>query len=215
MGKLTQTFEQIQASISNIFYKEAGNGIKIDPNDPDFPWVDLIGLVIPNSETPSLSPSVEVFRTGVKGFAYGVNEELICHYHIPHDWLLGTDGKLHLHWGHNGTSSSGNLVVTATCCYGDRDGNFGAPVTATFTINTASAAQYEHVVSEIDLLVETPTANQLDKSLIEVDGLLLVTFKVTGMPTIAGGGDLFIFTADLHYQSTGIGTKNNAAPFRG
>lgn len=45
-----------------------------------------------------------------------------------------------------------------------------------------------------------------------VDGLLLGYSKLVTLPTIPGG-NLFIHTVDIHYQSTGRATKNKSPNF--
>ena len=216
MGQVDKTTQEVQNNLDWIIPKTEGFGLRVDETTPTFPWADLIGKVIPSDETNPVSPSIEEFQTGVKAFAYNANDELICTYHIPHDWLMDSDALLHIHWGHNGTAVSGTLTISAVATYGDRDGVYGAPVTtASLThnlVDIATTPQYSHIVTEVPLFTETPTANELDRSLVNVDGNIQVTFKVTGVPTITGG-NLFIFTGDIHYQTTGIGTKNNAAPF--
>ena len=218
MGQLTQTTAEVQSNIDWHISKQSGEGIKVDTETPTFPWVDLIGKIIPSGESNPVSPSLEEFFVGgPKAYAYNDNDELNCTYHIPHDWLEGTDGLIHLHWGHNGTAVSGSITVDFTATYGDRDGVFGTPVSGTIThdmVDIATTPQYSHIVTEVPLFTETPTANEIDRSLVEVDGVLQVTFKVNGTPSITSG-DFFIFTGDIHYQSTGIGTKNNASPFYG
>lgn len=220
MGQVTQTSEEIQNRLDGVWPKTEGTGFKVDDDAPTFPWVDLIGKVIPSGESNPVSPSIEEFRTGVKAFAYNSNDELICTYHVPHDWLMDSDALIHVHWGHHGTAVSGAFTVTATAIYGDRDGTFSTPVTlAPITHNMddiATTPQYSHVVTEVNLCTETPTGNEFDRADINVDGVFQITFKVTALPTITGGVEVnipFIFTADIHHQSTGLGTKNNAAPF--
>ncbi|MCK4635847.1 MAG: hypothetical protein KAT32_03210 [Candidatus Moranbacteria bacterium] len=51
---------------------------------------------------------------------------------------------------------------------------------------------------------------------MEPDGLLMVSLKTTTIPTITGSATSnlpYIFTVDIHYQSTGIGTKNKVPDF--
>ena len=47
---------------------------------------------------------------------------------------------------------------------------------------------------------------------INPDTLIKVRIPVTTVPTVTGG-DFFLDFTDIHYQSTGIGTKNKDAPF--
>ena len=222
MGQLDLTTAQVQQRLDREYSKAAGTGLKVDEANPDFPWVDLIGTILPNTENHASAPKLKNFREGIKAYKYDVGKELACIFHIPHDWTLNRDAKLHVHWGHNGTSISGNVEFDGKASYADRDGVFVEPVnisTITFnTVNIATTPQYNHFVTEVDLFTETPTANQINRSLVQVDGVVPVTVSITTHPTIEGytsGNDigLFIFCIDLHYQTTGQGTKNNAAPF--
>jgi hypothetical protein len=105
-----------------------------------------------------------------------------------------------------------------TYAKGHNQANFSTEINPTITVSTpdiATIPRYRHRVDEIQLSAASPSASQLNSSLIEVDGLLLVHFDVTTIPTITGGSpnEPTILTIDLHYQSTGIGTKQKAPPF--
>ena len=217
MANLTQTTAEIQSNLDWHISKAEGAGIKVDPAAPTFGWQDLESVFLPDTANPTTSPSMEVFRTGVKGYAFDASDEVVCNFHVPHDWVPNHDALCHIHWAHNGTNvAAGNLTVSAIGVYGDRGGNFGAPITlATIShamVDISTTPQYCHHVTEVPLCMASPSANEFDSNDINVDGLFQITFKVTNLPTITGG-DLFIFNADMHYQTTNIGTKQNAAPF--
>ena len=54
----------------------------------------------------------------------------------------------------------------------------------------------------------------LDTNSIEVDGMMATNVKLLTRPTMTGGTNLiYIFTADVHYQSTNMTTKNKAPNF--
>ena len=215
---LTQTEEEVQSAIDWEISKASGDGIKVDTAAPTFPWHDLIGMIQPDTSNPTTSPTKEVFRTGVNAFAFNVSDEVDSVFHIPHDWVLGSDSYMHMHWAHNGTAISGNIVVGVTATYASRDGAtvFHSPVSlVNITVSTpdiATIPQYKHFVTEVPLTTATPSANEIDSDLVEVDGIFLITAKVLTAPAVTAG-DFFIFTGDIHYQSTGIGTKQRADPF--
>lgn len=216
MGKLNKTTDEINSNLNWYISKTKGTGIKVDEDAPTFPWVDLIGFVQPNSANPQTSPTWDVFQTGVNALHYNLNDILDVVYHIPHDWVPNSDAELHVHWGNKSALVDGDtFTITPTVTYGDRDGVFGTPVVLddiTYTAPVEGLVQFSHPVTEVPLCRETPTSIQLDRSLINVDGVILVSFVVT---SISITGELFIFTADIHHQTTGVGTKNNAAPFYG
>lgn len=199
-----------------VIPKASGKGIKVDADAPTWGWRDLIGLIQPNTDSPSTTPTVDVFQTGINAYHYNASDILDCVFHLPHDWVPGHDANIHIHWGNKSALvENDTFTVTATAMYGDRDGVFGSPVTLapiTYTAPAPGLTQFSHPVTEVPLCTSGGSGTTLDSAAIEVDGLFIVSFVVT---TLSITGDLFIFTADIHYQSTGIGTKNNASPFYG
>ena len=215
MGAVTQTTAEVQSNLDWHIPKTEGAGIKVDPATPTFPWQDIIGLVQLNPVVTT-RPAIQAFTTNVNAYSYDSGDRLDCVYHIPHDYVPGTDLFLHLHYGHNGTAVDATTFdIDADTAYASRDtGVFTeTAVTPTFSIDMDTAVQFQHYVSEIQLSAASPSTSQIDSDDIEVDGIILVSFTVTAIPGITAGDDPFIFTADIHYQSTGIGTKQNASPF--
>lgn len=195
-------------------------GIKIDTAAPTYPWADIIGQVTPRAATPNQA-TLNVFRGGqIRNWCFANGDRSDNVFHIPHDYVMGTDLFIHVHWAHNGTAISGNAVMNFYCSYakGHNQENFTAEKNTTITYNTTNIAttpQYRHRVDEVAITGAGGSATLIDNALIEVDGLLLVNFDFTTIPTITGGSpnQPFVFTIDIHYQSTGIGTKQKAPPF--
>jgi hypothetical protein len=185
-----------------------------------YPWRDIIGDVSPKPLAPN-APSIAVFRGGTySAYFYSAGDLANMVFHVPHDYAMGTDMFLHLHWAHNGTSITGSLVSTLGVSYakGHNQSNFDvevAPVITVYTPDIATVPQYRHRIDEVQISAVSPSATQLSSSIIEPDGLILVNLTTTTIPTIAGGStnEPAIFTCDLHYQSTGIGTKNKVPNF--
>lgn len=183
-------------------------------------WRDLLGDITPKTSGVG-SPTLSAFRGGnVRGFAYSAGDDGDAIFHIPHDWAPGTDLFLHLHWAHNGTAISGNLVVNYYMTYakGHDQADFPVETTATLTVSTpniATVPQYRHRVDEIQITSATPTGAQFNTSNIEVDGILMVHFDVATIPTITGGSpnEPFLITLDVHYQSDMFGTANKVPNF--
>lgn len=207
-------------SDSLVLPKTSGVGIKVDETTPTFPWRDLLGRIDPR-DAGATAPALVVYRAGqVREWAFAANDEADLQFHMPHDWLPGSDIYVHCHWSHHGTAISGSLVVAfyTTFAKGFGTAIFSAEVTTTLTVSTPNVAtipRYSHRIDEVQLSAASPTANQIDTDDLEVDALLLVNMKVTTIPTITGGvsNDPFIHHVDIHYQSTGVGTKNKASNF--
>lgn len=141
-------------------------------------------------------------------------------FHIPHDYVPGSDLFIHMHWSHNGTAISGNIVTTFKFTYAKGHGQeiFPAEKTVVITYNTVNIAttpRYIHRIDEAQLSTPGGSASLLDSNLIEPDGIIMMNMTMTTVPTITGAAvpAPVVFFADVHYQSTGIGTKQKSPNF--
>lgn len=205
--------------ISNnlVLPKTSGYGIQVDPANPSFGWRDLTYAIDPKA-TGLGTPTRTLYRGTIYGYAFTVGDLAdFDGFHIPHDYLPGSDLYVHVHWSHNGTAISGSAVfeVTMTYAKGHNQANFPAEVTQTITVATpdiATVPQYRHRVDEVQASTPGGSATLHNTSNIEVDGLLIGYIKLVTLPTITGG-NLFIHTVDIHYQSTNMATKQKAPNF--
>ncbi|KKM25776.1 hypothetical protein LCGC14_1591580 [marine sediment metagenome] len=83
------------------------------------------------------------------------------------------------------------------------------------TTDISTTPRYRHRIEESAITNDGGSATLIDRGLLEPDGIILVTFEVTTNPTITGGSpnNVFIHEADIHYQSTNIGTKQREPDF--
>ena len=200
-----------------VFPKTSGAGIKVDTDAPVFPWMDIIGSIRPKAIGAG-SPARSVYQGNIQQYKFVLNDTIDCEFHLPHDYVPGTDLYLHVHWSHTGTTITGDAVFTHYTTYakGHNQAPFPAEVTNTLTwatTNIATTPQYQHRIEEIALSAVGGTTTVLNTTNLEADGLILTNVKLTTLPTLGGGGGLFIHFIDIHYQSTGIGTKNKAPDF--
>jgi hypothetical protein len=210
----------LTATAGLILPKTSGIGIKIDTAAPTFPWRDLIGDMRPDPGGTN-SPTLNVFRGGAgRQYSYSVNDKMDFQFHIPHDYVPGTDLFIHIHWSHNGTAISGNMVASIASTYakGHNQAIFPAEKTVTITyptVDIATTPQYIHRIDEVQWSSSGGSSTLFDTAIIEPDGLILGCMTVTGIPTITGGSpnEPFVTYVDLHYQSTGMGTKQKAPSF--
>lgn len=205
---------------SLVLPKASGVGLRVDEHSPTFGWRDIIGSVNPKAQGAGSPTRAAYAGANVADYAFIANDLCDFTFHTPHDYVPGTDLYFHVHWSHTGTSISGNAVFTVYHTYAKRTlaGTtvFPAEKTNTITYATtdiATTPQYAHRVDEIPLTSAAGSATLTANGQIEVDGILLVTLKLTTLPTIGGGGKLFIHTCDIHYQSTNMATKNSAPSY--
>ena len=194
--------------------KTSGIGIRVDLAAPTFGWRDLQGKV--TNSKGATKPSEITYRDGITQFQFGAGDDVELEYHIPHDYVPGTDIHLHVHWSHNsGSVTGGSIVLTyeITYCKGHNQAAFPATVTGTI-IGTASDVQYRHIISEGQISAAAPEAGvQIDTDDLEPDGLLLCRIEMTTNNMTGATPSPFIHEVDVHYQSTNLATKQKVPDF--
>lgn len=202
-----------------VFSRLSGHGIKVDPDDPRFTWRDMEGPIIA-AFTGANRPVLTTYDGEIEEFAFDANDHYsIIKYHIPHDYVPGSDLFIHSHWSHNGTDISGQLVIDHRFTYakGHGRGEFHAEKALVQTIgslNITNTPTKLHRIDEIQFSTPGGSASQIDTDLLEPDGLIVLHFNVPTIPTVTGGAAKpFIHYVDVHYQSTSIGTKQKSPDF--
>lgn len=202
-----------------IFPKASGNGIKVEKAAPTFGFADIIGDQF-SKNTGATKPTLVAYNGVINSWQFAAGDEAYITFHIPHDYVKGTDIFLHIHWSHIGTLvTGGTLTFKATSIYSKSHNQAafpGTPASGTFA-GTASTTQYQHILSEVQYSASSPSGLQVDTDLLEPDGVIEMTFEVDANNiTVSSGGvpDPFIHYVDIHYQTTGlIGTKDKAPDF--
>lgn len=205
------------SSVDFVLPKTSGMGIKIDRTTPTFGWRDLLGAIRTRG-VGATDPNDAVYITNIRQYQFAVADEAWIEYHIPHDYVIGSDLHLHFHWSHNFTTVTGGSVIWgANISYSK--GHNQAPFTSTVNptvVGNASTTQYQHIITEVQISAASLSASQIDSDSIEPDGVLLVRVYLSANDiTVSGGAapEPFLHFADIHYQSTNIATKAKAPPF--
>lgn len=200
-----------------VLPKASGKGIKVELATPTFPWRDLLGELFVRS-TGAGKPTRTAYRDSLFAQQFGAGDDEEFEYHIPHDYLKPSNLHLHVHWSHIGMFvNGGTITFTYAMSYakGHNQAPFSAEVSTTF-VGTASTTQYQHIITEVQVSATSPSANQIDSDNLEPDGVIMLRLEMTtNNITVSEGGvpDPFIHYADIHYQSTGVGTKQKAPDF--
>lgn len=219
VGNTTVGGPTIDMNGSISFPKTFNTGILIDST---YGWHDLLGPVNPLKSGGANNPVWAMIRTNMWGWLHSAGDIGDCLYHVPHNWAPTTDMHLHAHWTHNGTGISGSLVITYYITAAKRGVAFPAVVTTTMTksgITIISNVQYCQALDEVQFSAASPTANQINTNILEVDALINVRYVVTTVPTVTGPAvngvapGIFISTIDIHYQSNGMATRNKDPNF--
>jgi hypothetical protein len=205
-----------------VLSKVSGNGIKVDLSTPTYGFRDLLGeikILSPGANDPTLA----VFRDSVRAFSFSnaVMNEVNFHFHIPHDYVPGSDIFLHFHWSQNVVDSGGLAGIPGevkwqaevTYAKGHDQAAFPASFTTSIT-DTASGTQYQHMLVEVQLSATSPSATQIDSDILEPDGLIILrAFRDPADAADTLNQVPFLHYIDIHYQSTNIATKAKAPDF--
>jgi hypothetical protein len=209
-----------------VMDKTKGTGINVDQSSPSFPWHDLLG-VISIRGPGAADPTYNIYRGGLRGYQFDVNDEVFMEFHLPHDYLSGSDIHIHFHHSLNGTDittaasgdvTGGTVTWGAECSYakGHNQGAFSSPITTTVASVAMTNTDYQHHLTEVQLSASSPSASQLDTDDLEPDGLILVRAYLSANDITVSSGlvpDPFLHFVDIHYQSTGLGTKQKSPDF--
>lgn len=215
----TNFIELRDVPAGKIFPKEQNIGIKIDIDSPDFGWHDLHGMIhIPEGE-PNI-PNHVVYIGNIQEYQFDESDMMMVRFHLPHDYVIGSNLYIHVHWSTNSTVVTGGSCTWAfetTESKGHNQGAF-APSKTVSIVAPASTIQYRHLISETTLSVPSGSSTQLDTDNMEPDTLIVCRFYLDSNDITTSNASTvkpFIHMIDLHYQSNGLPTKNKEPNFWG
>lgn len=189
-----------------------GDGIKLNTEDPVFGWHDLVSPITIDTGAATGKPTFATLVGNIKKYQFKVGDSTYHSFHLPHDYLPGSDLYIHVHWTHNSqivTGGSTTWSFEATYAKGYNQAQFNTPSTVSAT-QTVINTPLTHQIAEVQLSSVSGIGGKLDSNNIETDGLLFVRTNLTDS-TI--GVDPFMMFCDIHYQSTGRPTKNRNHDF--
>lgn len=181
----------------------------------NYQWKDKEG--VPVEGTAATKPTWAVYRTPIYQWQFGVGDETTVNYHMPHDWVFGSDMFIHVHWSHISAAVTGGTVtfdISHSYSKGFAQGAgsvFPAPKTLQLVAN--AAGQYEHVVSEIQLSSVGGSATEIDTDDLQVDGNILANFNFAANNMTGATPNIFIHFCDIHYLSWHVGTTERMPDF--
>ena len=194
--------------------KASGVGIKVDTASATWGWRDIIGNLYARAAGASVPTLAAYAGTAVYQYQFSnaSTNELFIEFHLPHDYVPGSDIYVHAHWSQT-TADSPNAVkwsFSALYAKGHQQQAFQNSVTTVTVTQACSATVRQHMIGEVQL----STSGAIGGNALEVDGMILM--RVWRDP--ADGADTatqapFLHTVDLHYQSTNLATKGKAPDF--
>lgn len=185
---------------------QSGEGFKVSDYSATeaYGWRDITGQILVRGH-PSDPSFEQVGSSPHWAYNFVVNKQVWITYHIPHDYVPGTPMYFHTHWMTDGTlTSTVKWQYSITFAKGfDQQAYDMTGITAT-SVQQAAGVAYQHMISETDAITLTG---------IEVDSLVLLNLKRIADADSSNSDAVYVLTADIHYQSTNMSTKNKAPDF--
>lgn len=172
-------------------------------------WEDLTADLSAGKAVGANAPTWATFRSGISAYSFHQNtmNEMWITFHVKHDYKVGSNGYLHIHWAPN-TTSTGTVRwgFEYSVARGHDQEAFPAPTTVYVNHTIATNKQYQHIITEIS------DVQAFD--LLETDSLVLCRiFRDAGNAADTFPDPVFGLTADIHYQADKQFTPNKSPPF--
>lgn len=205
------TFTTASATSGMVLPKTTTTGIKVDTTTPTWGWRDITSEIDARGSGGN-DPTFSTY-TGTNFFLHQFSattmQQVYITFHVPHDYVPGTDIYIHAHWSNAAAApNTGNVIWGFEYSYAKGHGQEAFPASTTVTVTQACpATRYYHNIAETTAITIAG---------LEVDGLIMVR----AYRDAAAGGDtctdaVFVHTVDIHYQSTNMATKAKAPNFYG
>ena len=171
-------------------------------NDPG--WRDITSEIKARGTGPTDPNWAQINATAFWAYQFSLNDTVWMSFHIPHDYIKGTDVYFHTHWIPDGTNA--NSVVwefTYAYAHGHNQAAFNLAGTVITATQAVSGTQYQHYVTETNAVTIA----------MEPDGIIEIQVRrITNGGTNNTDG-IFLLTADIHYESNNSATLNRAPDF--
>lgn len=219
-AEMDENFTDLRDGVNLMVPKDQGAGIRVDSlGVPTFAWHDLIGTVFVPDLTDPAAPAYSTYSGVIRQYEFQVNDEAQLLFHMPHDYVPGTTIYIHAHWSHTASDVTGGSVTWGfdlSHAKGHDQEAFSTPITIV-EIQNASTTQRQHMVCEAPASISGGGPNLLDTDMIEPDCLIIGRIRLVANNITSTGPqpNVFLHTVDIHYQSSGVGTKNRAPNFWG
>lgn len=215
--EMDENFTDLRDGVDMQVPKTKGKGIKVDSlGTPTFGWHDLHGFHQIDANS-LVKPTMESFRGNITEFQFAESAEWMVRFHLPHDYVMGSDIFLHVHWCQDSATLTGGSVTWGMeITYAKGHDQAPYPVTKTVTVlQNADLVPYQHMIAEGAASISGGSASQLDSGDLEVDGMLICRFYLDSNDMLDSvlKPNPFVHMIDIHYQSTGLPTKQKAPDF--
>lgn len=168
-------------------------------------WHDILGQVVQRGVGSNDPVWEDISGSDFYAYRFNLGDEVWMQFHFPHDYILGTDVYIHVHWLPDGTNANSvKWQFDYTWAKGHNQAAFNMTGTTITAEQTVGGTAYQHYVTESDAI---------SNAAFEPDGILMVRVS-----RITNGGtnntdNIYMLTSDIHYESDNKATLNRAPDF--
>ena len=122
-------------------------------------------------------------------------------FHLPHDFVPGSDIYFHVHWS-NALAGSGNVLWNIHWCYarGYDLGNFNNEITTQIVAPTSAEVMPHHIDESVAITQAAVTAQWNQE--LQIDGIIIATLERDSLDALdTSPDDAFFLEFDIHYLS--------------
>jgi hypothetical protein len=174
-------------------------------------WKDLVADIVTKGGGPTDPSWTKIGSSPFYGYAFRVGDECWLNYHINHDYKPGGQILLHAHWFADGSDiNSVKWEFQYALAKGHNQQNFPFAITPfrTGLVNMEQSppgTPFRHMVAEISSSISVIDA--------EPDCIIMVHLRRVTNGATNNANNIFVLTADCHYEANYVGTKNKAPNF--
>lgn len=177
--------------MSTVYLEDAlGNTLNVDA------WDDLRGPA--NGINPIGSPSPATPNTADGSLTFAVNNVAVAWFQLPHNWKIGSDLHVHIHWS-KATTNNG----TCNWQMKYRWGNIGDVMPAFSLLASGSEITPNSNVVDKHALYEWDAISGAGKTLSSM--ICVFIERVAAGDTFTGAANLY--EIDIHYQIDSMGSR--------
>lgn len=214
-NSITGLYGDVKALSGNVVVSSASQkGIKLNTTTPAWGWRDITAAFTARATGPSVPSYAQYAGTPLYAYQFSnsATQELFIEFHVPHDYVPGSDMHIHTHWSQT-TADPGTAVkwsYDVLYAKGHNQAAFPSSVSTVSVTQNASSTVRQHMIAEVQL----SSSGQIGGQDLEVDGVVLVRMyrdpaDAADTLTVAP----FAHFCDIHYQSTNIATAGKAPDF--
>lgn len=218
-NELDTNFTELRDGANLMVPKTQNSGIKVDSTGtPSYAWHDLHSTLHTDPSNPATAPSFVTYQGNIKSRQFDVGDEAFIEFHLPHDYVMGSEIFIHSHWSHtSSTVTGGNITWGFELLYakGHNQQAFSSTPVDVAVLQAAPLIQRQHMVAETSITSESGSATSFPVAVMEPDGILIcrVFLDANNIQDSVTQPKPFLHFVDLHYQTTNVGTKNKSPSF--